>query len=118
MVQPYKKDGNGIVFDMGTIQSLQNPNMSWEQLIKYHPLYNDQKRINHFRGLIDNPEIKVKWNNPDILKARKHIEDIIEHNQKLIDRGLNPQDKKDRMQFKDIDKNILNRVAQAFGATI
>lgn len=112
MSKAISKNRDGVTFDSGLISSL-NSSSSYIDLIRRHPLLSDPKRLNVLRSLTEKPADKVNWNQKDINRARKEMEEVMIHNDKMLEKGYDPV--KDEKVFKKVDQNLMLKVFQLFG---
>lgn len=107
-----KNRNSGIIFDSNMFTSLAGVN-SYEALIKQHPLFNDKRRINALRLLTEKPADQINWKHPEVAKARKELESVMLHNDKMLEKGYDPE--KDAKVFKKVDQDLVFKVFRLFG---
>lgn len=97
-----KNDRKGITIDANAL--LYRNDMSPEALARGDILI-DPKRKNFLKTLIDKETKKINPKMKQISDAYDEYNRVLEHNQKLLDRGVDPRDPKNHHLFKIFDSS-------------
>ena len=111
-----KKDSQGITFDANLLTSL-----SLEEDVQLRQAYLDPtgSRADKFKNLNGDTSKNryINMNSAAIVQALKTFEEVTNQNEKLLERGLNPNNPEDRKHFKELGGDTLGAVLAAFGVT-
>lgn len=102
-----KKDSKGITIDADALRYHNELNPLDPTSIKNNPIM-DRNRINALRRFIQGDAKKLNPKIKAISEAQGELNKVMEHNQKLIEKGLNPRNEKDAKHFKIFDPNKIS----------
>lgn len=111
MSKAIRTTSQGVVIDANAI--MRRFDMNHEERILYDPLM-DHRRKTTLRQLIDAPAKKLNYNMSVVNAALKEMNEVMQHNQNLINKGADPNNPKDMSAFRRFDKSKLALLTGVF----
>ena len=111
-----KKDENGFIFDAKLASAFgQQSDWTDEQIQEYHPLFKNTGRLKRLQELA-NPSHETQFrktvidpNGPQF----KAMNQMLKHNEDLLQKGADPKNPKDRKHFKKIPSELITGISNA-----
>lgn len=113
-----KKDKHGIIIDPHVFLATQGMNELDAIRYRQQVLDPDGSRARYLESLIESPATMVNNKNRSIKEAVDEFQRTMDYNQKLMDKGFNPNNAKDASKFKRLDPTIVARALSAFSGGI